>query len=455
MSEMKLPVVVIGAGPVGLAAAAHLLQRGETPLVLEAGETVGASIVKWGHVKLFTPWKYATDTASRTLLEPSGWTVPNPEGYPTGQQLVEDYLKPLAGHPAIQPQLRLGEKVIRVARKGLDKMKTAGRDEAPFVVVTRSAAGAEKQYLASAVIDASGTFETPNPLGGNGIPALGEEAISDRLFYGMPDIQGKDRARYANKTVLVAGSGASAFNVLLDLVRIIDDAPDTKVIWVIRRALTKALFGGGELDELPERGALGQRVRELVETGKIQVATDFKVTEIQAAGKQLSVCDEDKELGPVDEVIVTTGFRPELSMLSELRLSLDPAVDSPVALASLIDPNVHSCGSVPPHGAEELKHPETNFYIAGSKSYGRAPTFLLLTGYEQVRSIAAAISGDWEAARKVELVLPETGVCSTDRDEAIGGSCCGPASSEASSSNLVQIGEITVAPATSEKGCCG
>jgi thioredoxin reductase len=455
MSEAKYPVVVIGAGPVGLAAAAHLLERGETPLILEAGTSVGASILSWGHVKLFTPWKYATDPASRALLEATGWQIPAPESYPTGRQLVEQYLQPLAAHPALSPYVRLGTKVVRVARYGFDKMKTPGRDQAPFLVVTRSQSGDESHVLASAVIDASGSYQTPNPLGGNGIPALGEEKLAHRLFYGMPDIQGVDRARYANKTVLVAGSGSSAFNVLLDLVQIIDTAPNTKVIWVIRRALTKRLFGGGEADELPARGALGQRVRELVERGIIQVASEFKVSEIQQAGDQLIVCGNDDVLGPVDEVIVTTGLRPDLSMLSELRLSLDPSVDSPMALASMIDPNIHSCGSVPPHGAEELKHPETNFFIAGSKSYGRAPTFLLLTGYEQVRSIAAAIAGDWDAAREVRLVLPQTGVCSTDRDEAIGVSCCGPAEVVAApESSFVSLSSLSARAIPVSGGCC-
>ncbi len=113
-----------------------------------------------------------------------------------------------------------------------------------------------------------------------------------------------------------------------------------------------------------------------------------------------------RRLKAVDEIIVATGFRPDWSILSEVRLDLDPAVQSPRALAPLIDPNVHSCGTVRPHGAEELKQPDGNLFVIGMKSYGRAPTFLMLTGYEQARSVVAAIAGDWEAARRVELVLP-------------------------------------------------
>ncbi|HWE63084.1 MAG TPA: flavoprotein, partial [Chloroflexota bacterium] len=146
--------------------------------------------------------------------------------------------------------------------------------------------------------------------------------------------------------------------------------------------------------------------------------TGFRVRSVRRAGDGIVVEDEDSaKVGPVDEIIVTTGFRPDLSPLRELRLGIDVAVESPIALAPLIDPNVHSCGTVRPHGAVELAHPEHDFYIVGMKSYGRAPTFLLLTGYEQVRSVAAALAGDWVAAREVQLVLPETGVCSLNRKD--------------------------------------
>ncbi len=143
---------------------------------------------------------------------------------------------------------------------------------------------------------------------------------------------------------------------------------------------------------------------------RLELATNFHIDRVSVTPDGLIVSDGDRRLPPVDEIIAATGFRPDWSILSELRLDLDPAVESPRALAPLIDPNVHSCGTVPPHGAEELKQPDANLFVVGMKSYGRAPTFLMLTGYEQVRSVVSAIAGDWEAARRVELVLPETGV---------------------------------------------
>jgi thioredoxin reductase len=414
--QSSLPIAVIGAGPIGLSAAAHLLARGETPLVLEAGASVGASILKWAHVRVFSPWRYSTDPAATALLVQAGWMPPPPEGLPTGREIVERYLAPLASLPEIAARLRLNTRVLSIARQGFDKMKTPGREQAPFVLRVQSPTGQEEEILARAVIDASGTYSMPNPLGGNGLPAIGERACADRIVYGIPDVLGSARTRYAGRRVMVVGSGHSAFNALLDLGQLAEQAPETRITWVVRRADTRQLFGGEDRDMLPARGTLGTMVRALVDSGRLTLVSGFSITRITPTADGIVVSSQVQDLSPVDEIVGATGFRPDLSLLSELRVDLDPSVESPTALAPLIDPNVHSCGSVPPHGEAELRHPEPGFYVVGMKSYGRAPTFLMLTGYEQVRSVVAAIVGDMEAARSVELLLPETGVCSSDLD---------------------------------------
>lgn len=430
-TQTTLPVAIIGAGPVGLAAAAHLLRRGETPLVLEAGATSGANVAQWGHVRFFSPWKYCIDSAARELLEERGWTEPDPDAYPTGHELVERYLAPLAATPQLAPHIRYGVRVVSVTRRGFDKMKTEGRDDAPFLLHIRATEGVDgsrapdEMLLARAVIDASGAWATPNPLGASGTPAIGERELSDHIAYGIPDALGADRARYAGRRVMIVGSGHSAFNNIVDLAELARQTPGTSIVWVIRKATGNTLYGGGESDALPARGALGQHVRELVEAGALRVVAGFRALALAQEQDGIAVTGErngeEVTLAPVDEIIVATGLRPDLTPLSELRLALDSTTESPVALAPLIDPNLHSCGTVPPHGAVELAHPERDFYIAGMKSYGRAPTFLLLTGYEQARSIAAALAGDWEAAREVRLTLPETGVCSSSYGD---GACC-------------------------------
>jgi hypothetical protein len=409
-TSSTLPVAVIGAGPVGLSAAAHLLSHDIEPLIFEAGDSVGASVREWGHVRVFSAWALNVDPAAEQLLLAAGWEAPPAEGYPTGDEIVGRYLEPLAGLPAIAERLHLGARVVAVTKQGIDKLKDAGRQEAPFELIVEED-GSERRYLASAVIDASGTWTRPNPLGAGGLAAAGERAHAHRIAYGIPDVLGADRARYAGKRVVVVGSGHSAFNAILDLVALRDSEPATEIAWAIRGAAPGRKYGGGGDDQLPARSALGSAVRELVADGSVELIPEFQTREIRAEDGRLAISDGARTVA-ADEVIAATGFRPDLALLGELRLDLDDRVEAARALAPLIDPNVHSCGSVPPHGVDELSHPDQGVYMVGMKSYGRAPTFLLRTGYEQVRSIAAALAGDWDAARRVELVLPETGVCS-------------------------------------------
>jgi hypothetical protein len=282
------------------------------------------------------------------------------------------------------------------------------------------------------VIDASGTWQNPNPLGATGLPATGEAEARDHLAYGMPDILGRQRDCYVGKRVAVVGAGYSAINVLLDLTRLAEAAG--ALFWVVRGKNMAKIYGGGDADELAARGKLGQHLKSLVESGRITLVTGFATESIARSGGEVSlsgrVDGEAVTLPAVDEVIVATGQRPDLELTRELRLELDPWLESVKVLGPMIDPNLHSCGSVSPHGHRELSHPEPGFYTIGVKSYGRAPTFLLLTGYEQARSVAAAIAGDMEAADNVHLVLPDTGICQTDFEEE-GASCCAPAAAKA------------------------
>ncbi|NJN17978.1 MAG: NAD(P)-binding domain-containing protein [Oscillochloris sp.] len=453
------PVVIIGAGPVGLAAAAHLTEYNLPFVIVEAGAQAGHSVRDWGHVQLFSPWRYSLDKAAVRLLEPTGWQAPDPEAYPTGHALVERYLAPLAAHPAIAPHLRLNRRVAAITRVGRDKLSNAGREQSPFVLYIVAADGSEEVLHAGAVIDASGTYGTPNPLGAHGIPALGERAAAAQIFYGIPDALGTQRERYAGKRVLVAGSGHSAFNALLDLAALAEQAPGTRITWVVRRTAEgmAQAYGGGANDALPARGELGRRLQALVATGVVQLINAWRSDRVEQTAAGLVVYAGERSLAPVDEIIVTTGLRPNLAMLSELRLGLDPAVEAPVALAPLIDPNLHSCGTVRPHGVNELSHPEPNVFIVGMKSYGRAPTFLLLTGYEQVRSVTAALAGDWEAARRVELELPETGVCSgpVAAGGAVASGCCG---AEEAPAALIALEPVAVTASccepTVQATCC-
>ncbi|MEW4282334.1 NAD(P)-binding domain-containing protein [Priestia koreensis] len=414
--KQDLPVVIIGAGPVGLAAAAHLSHYNQSFLLVEAGTGVGANIKTWGHIRLFSPWRYNIDKAAWRLLDEEGWREPDLDSLPTGHEIITRYLHPLSETKVINPYLLLNTKVVSISRDSQDKMKTADREQRPFVVYVEQE-GEMNVLHARAVIDATGTWGNPNPANSDGVWLSGEHNISNSVFYGMPDILGQEKMRYTNKHVAVIGSGHSAINALLELAAQKELYPETSITWLIRKTRVEDTYGGEEKDALAARGELGSRIHRLVDHGIIEVKTDFKIQQMNQMedGKVeiKGLYQGHTTVLPVfDEVIVNTGNRPDLSLLRELRTQIDSATESVGALAPLIDPNIHSCGTVRPHGEKELRQPEKNFYIVGAKSYGRAPTFLMATGYEQVRSVVAYLAGDLKTAEKVELDLPETGVCS-------------------------------------------
>ncbi len=440
----KFPVVVIGAGPQGMAAAAHLLERDLLPIVLEAGDGPAAAVAEWSHIRTFSPWPELIDSAAARLLKSMGWTEPL-TGYPTGQEWLDAYLTPLA--EALGEQIRYSTQVVGISRRGHDRVVTAGREDAPFVVHATDHLGQESRLTARAVIDASGTWFQPNPAGADGLPAIGERQATEAgaVSY-LPPTRAEADDLAGNHTVIV-GSGHSAMTAVIDLAKVARRDGSTRVTWVLRRDVVGDTFGGGESDALVQRGALGNRARDAIDAGLVSMVTGFRTARVELAGRQaILVAEDGRALPAADQVVVLTGFRPDLSFLSEMRLELDPVLQAPVKLAPEIDPNVHSCGSMPPHGAAELAHPaEPGLYLVGMKSYGRAPTFLALTGYEQVRSVAAALAGDHDAAKRVELVLPETGVCTgigvadDGTDEALDG-CGGSESPACESLSLNPIG---------------
>jgi thioredoxin reductase len=433
-----LPVAVIGGGPVGLAAAAHLVTRGVPVKLYEAGETVAANVRDWGHVRLFSPWRFNTDAASTAILREHGWQAPAADALPTGSDLYAAYLQPLAETPVLRSVIETGARVRNVSRDGIDKVVSRGRGDYPFALTIDEADGSSRIDLARAVIDASGTWTSQNPASASGTPAVGEITFADRIAYGVPDVLGRDRHTYMGRRVLVIGGGHSAANVLLDLARLAEMDHRMQIIWAVRAANLKRVFGGGEADKLAARGKLGDDLRKLVENWRLQLVLRFAVEKIERDGDALMVTEraasDARTLGPVDLIVVCTGQRPDLATTRELRLDLDPWLESARPLGPMIDPNLHSCGSVPPHGYKQLTHPEPGYFAVGVKSYGRAPTFLMATGYEQVRSVAAHLAGDEAAASDVRLVLPETGVCSVNiaaEIEANKACCGGPAPADA------------------------
>ncbi|MFJ7887077.1 NAD(P)-binding domain-containing protein [Lysinibacillus xylanilyticus] len=419
----ELPIVIIGAGPIGLAAAAHLVEQNQSFILLEAGSEIAHNIRTWGHVTLFSPWRYNINKAAKVLLEETDWHEPILETLPTGHELIDLYLKPLAELAQIKPFIQLNSKVVGISRQLNDKMKSKNRVNQSFKIYVEK--GDDISIIeAKAVIDATGTWGNPNPANSTGVWLQTEKALAEHIEYGIPDIK-VNSSRYTNKKIAVIGGGHSAINTLLSLVELQKENPSTKLVWIMRKNSVDEVYGGKEKDALEARGDLGIRIQELVETGKIEVVTPFYISMVKQDEKINIIGilnDEQTVLTGFDELIVNTGNRPDFAINNELRLSIDTVTESVQALAPLIDPNVHSCGTVRAHGEKILRQPDKGFYIVGAKGYGRAPTFLMATGYEQVRSIAAYLAGDVEASQRVELELPETGVCRSNL--TISNTCC-------------------------------
>lgn len=426
MSES--PIVIIGAGPVGLAAASHLIEYEQRFLVLEKGSRVGDNIFEWGHVQLFSPWEFNIDEAAKKLLQKTDWVEPKADKLPIGKELVDEYLEPLSNHPQLKEKILYHAEVTNITKKNTDKMKSNSREHQPFILYVNFNGSIEK-IEAKAVIDATGTWNHPNPPFADGV--WGNKTLKSKLHTHIPNLL-EEQATFKNKHVAVVGSGHSALNTLIDLAELKNEFPSTTISWIIRKQHVAETFGGESNDELRARGELGTKAHQLVDNGLVNVLTGFYVEDITENNGHFKINSTNGEiLSKVDEIVVNTGARPDFSFLNEIRLDIDPAVESTRELSPLIDPNLHSCGTVRPHGEKELRQPEHGFYIAGVKSYGRAPTFLMATGYEQVRSIVAYLAGDEEEARKVKLKLPETGVCKVspisiplEIKGVDGGSCC-------------------------------
>ncbi|CAH1203825.1 hypothetical protein PAECIP111893_02082 [Paenibacillus plantiphilus] len=180
--KTQLPTAIIGGGPVALAAAAQLVKRNMPFVLFERGSHIASSVLSWKHVRMFSPWEFNIDTAAKELLLESGWQAPAKDHIPAGLELVNEYLLPLSQLKQLQPFIHLQSLVKAVYRKGFDKMKTAGRDLAAFIIEYEQN-GMLLRKEASAVIDATGTWLTPNPMSTSGHPAEGEPHNKNHIQY--------------------------------------------------------------------------------------------------------------------------------------------------------------------------------------------------------------------------------------------------------------------------------
>lgn len=436
------PVIIIGGGPVGLAAAAHLCQRDMDFLLLELGSRVGDSVAEWGHVEMFSSWSLNTDPVAVQMLSSASWKRNDPDKFPTGHDLVEKYLEPLSRLPQIAPRILLNRKVRNVSRQ--QGKRFTNRSSSPFVLNTFNIETQEtERFYANQVIDASGTWKSPSPLGGFGYEIQGEE--NEKIATGIPSVLDSHRETYLGKDTVVIGSGHSAIAVLNDLVELKRQAGNGKVTWIVRSDKTEG--GACKPAILPGRGELESGARSLYEKNEIRLINNFYAQSIseKSDGKLFinGIREGRKSLVETDRIVATTGCRPDITMTRELQLQYDHLFECPVGVSELIVAAGARGEAIPaPHGYKAVLHPEPGYYVVGMKSHGRAQNFFLMSGYEQVRSVCAYVCGDIEAANKVEFEYPEDGVCGGACAE---GSCCGPATVDVSGA----------AAACGAGGCCG
>jgi hypothetical protein len=394
-------LAIIGAGPIGLEAAALALELGFDVHVFERGD-VGAHAIAWGHVRMFTPWRMNVGPASARLLSRHGWSAPDSEALPTGAELAERLLAPLAGTSELGPRVHAHAQVAHVSRHGARKQDPAGgspRREHPFRLLVRDAGGRESFLHAHALIDASGTYGQPNWAGTGGIPARGETYLAPQMSYHPDDVLGLRRERYAGKVTLVIGGGSSAVTTVVGLDQLARETPGTRVAWVTRRE-APGFPGAIANDTLPARAALYAEGRRLQSGGSPNVkwwgGGECEALEYNSATHRYRAqfaTTAGARAEDADQVIVNCGFGPDPSLCRELRVHESFETLAPMTLATALrEAGTSDCAKVPAFDAATLANPEPGFFILGAKSYGRSSAFLLETGYRQVAAALAALA---------------------------------------------------------------
>ena len=393
MTTPKPHIAILGSGPTGLEAALAAVEAGFPFTLYEAAPEVAAHVRAWGHVRLFTPWELNVSPRMRRHLS----NAPDGAECPTGHELADKLLAPLAGLPAIAPHLRLGARVLAIGREGLlkhEEIATPERGRRPFRLLLADASGRERTERASVVIDATGTYGNPNRLGDGGIPAPGERSLGDAIRRSIPDLS-REAADWAGKTVLLAGAGHSAQTAARDLAALARDVPATRVIWALRNG--EPSWGSPEGDPLPERARLAADAEALAAGASpaVEARRGVAVEELSRANGQVKVMlrkGAGAEEVLVDRILSLTGYVGDHELYRQLQVHECYATCGPIKLsAALLGAAGGDCLAQTGHGVETLTNPEPGLFILGSKSYGRNNTFLMRVGWEQVAEVFGAL----------------------------------------------------------------
>jgi len=397
---------IVGAGPIGLEATIFGLKLGYNVHVFEKGDT-GHHIRQWRHVQMFSSWKYNRSSLGMELLKEASKRVqfPDDEYCPTGEEFLRDYLLPLSKLPVLKKKIHAGVRVLAIGKNNLGKQEliaSPSRADRPFRLLLCDGHGHESMRNFDVVIDCSGTYSQHNWMGNGGIPAIGEQELQQEIEYGLEDVLGDKRGKYAGKKTLLVGQGHSAATTLLRFRELIQEDTRTSVVWVIRSERT-APYELIENDALLLRWELARAANEIASKPpkNITVVRRSNVEAVKKHGKQYTVTIDQagtKRNITVDRVIANVGYSPDNSIYRELQVHECYASRAPYKLAAaLLGETSKDCLAQSNHGADTLKNPEPNFFILGSKSYGKNSNFLLRVGIDQVKDAYSLITNDQPA----------------------------------------------------------
>ncbi|MDZ7410106.1 MAG: NAD(P)/FAD-dependent oxidoreductase [candidate division KSB1 bacterium] len=384
--------LVIGAGPIGLETALRLLERGIHTTVLEAGR-VGEHIRQWGHIRMFSPLRMNISPRVQARLRDR---LPAAETLQTGNEFVQTVLEPLAQTEPLRQCIQTGRRVVAVTRAGLGKTGLPHhplRAERSFRILAEDAEGREQTYQADYVFDASGVFGQANWSGAGGMPAPGERRGHGRILRRPPDVK-QLAGRFAGKRILLLGHGHSAANTIVALNELLQEAPQTRVLWAVRSDRTRPVAEVAE-DPLTERATIVSAANALAQNPppQLRVLRRTTVEALQTAQAALRVTlkvGKSTEEVEVDEVISLTGYRPNLEILRETTAEFSSVSEGVRGLYHALT-NVTDCLARINVAPQDLFSGEPNLFVVGVKSYGRNPGFLLQSGIEQLETIFATL----------------------------------------------------------------
>lgn len=392
MATTDTHVAILGAGPTGLEAALACVDTGRSFTLFEAAPQVAGAIRCWGHVNLFTPWDMNVSPRMARHLDSAGVAVPSGEALPTGHELVERLLAPVAALPVVAGRLRLATRVDTVGRHGLlkhEEIASAERASRPFRLLVESEAG-EEMISADVVLDCTGTYASPNCLGDGGIPAPGERALESRIRRALPDFDA-EASEWAGTSILLVGAGASAQTAAAGLASLVARAPGTTVVWAVRHP--EPTWGAVADDPLPARASLVASSDRLLAGARsgVEVRADSVVEGLARRDGRVAVTlrrGERTEEVVVDRILSLTGFVGDHHLYRQLQVHECYATSAPMDLsAALLGADAGNCLDQAAHGAEVLRNPEPGFFILGMKSYGRVNQYLMRIGWEQVDEV--------------------------------------------------------------------